>query len=50
MKVSETLAACRIVLDTLLRIDRGSLVDAADEEDAAVSDEEAARLILGRAS
>ena len=50
VKVAECLAACRIVLDTLLRLDKGSLLDRADNEDNARSPEEAARRILGPAA
>ena len=50
VKVSECLAACRIVLDTLLRLDKGSLMDRADNEDEATSPEEMARRILGPAA
>ncbi len=50
VKVSECLTACRIVLDTRLRLDKGSLLDRADNEDNAESREEMARRILGTAA
>ena len=50
--MSEALAAVRIVLDTMVRLDKTSLMDRAEAEDQAeaLSDDALAKRILGNAS